>query len=209
MASESRSSLCKRGGVRQKREADYCTELEKYLILAYFSIAAFKKGKRRASAEKLAPVSSCEDAFLSRGCGSAWPSARAGAGPAVTALALGSGPPGARGTPSEGLGSLGIPPLGTGCVCNSAQDGKSRRKTTRERCSVEFLWYHSLVSLLNRCVTAGRRSPVCAASHRPSRPARGAAPEGVAQGELQPLALAGGAGAHQLRVLPLQGGSCR
>lgn len=34
-----------RGLVRQKKEADYCTELEKYLVLAYFCIAAFKKGR--------------------------------------------------------------------------------------------------------------------------------------------------------------------
>lgn len=55
-----------------------------------------------ASDENLVPISSCEDAFLSRGCSSAWPSARAATGAGVTALALGSPSPGARRIPTKG-----------------------------------------------------------------------------------------------------------
>lgn len=46
MASESRFRVRNRRLVRQKKEADYCTELEEYLILAYFCTAAFKRGRK-------------------------------------------------------------------------------------------------------------------------------------------------------------------
>lgn len=46
MASDSGFGVCSRGLLRQKKEADHCTELERYLILANFCIAAFKKGRK-------------------------------------------------------------------------------------------------------------------------------------------------------------------
>lgn len=46
MASDSGFGVCSRGLLRQKKEADHCTELERYLILAKFCIAAFKKGRK-------------------------------------------------------------------------------------------------------------------------------------------------------------------
>lgn len=39
-------SCCNRGLPMQKKEVHYCAQLEEYLILAYFCIAAFKKGRK-------------------------------------------------------------------------------------------------------------------------------------------------------------------